>query len=172
MFWAPSRIFESSTALETSDSAVNGGQITMSTSLMLARARFRSPTRSSASATVLFIFQFPAMIILRSLSMLREVEVRGRLSVGQGGNTGQNSALEKFQARAAAGAHKSDAITKAGIVESFHAVAAADDAFGSIFVRGLDNGPGNGKGAFRKAFVLEHSHRSVPENGFGFANHF
>src|SRR2546423_3476691 len=137
MFCAPRRMLESSTALETSDSAVKGGQTTMSTSLMLARARFRSPTRSRASATVLFIFQFPAMIILRSLSMLREVEVRGRLSVGQGGDAGQDSALEKFQARAAPGAHKSDAITQAGVVKSFHAIAAADDAFGSIFLSGF-----------------------------------
>ena len=41
-------------------------QTTMSDSLTLARSIFRSRTRSSASATVLFIFQLPAMMSLRS----------------------------------------------------------------------------------------------------------
>src|ERR1051326_5153634 len=54
-------------ALETSLNAVNGGQITMSTSFTFASSILSPRTRSSDSATVLFIFQFPAMINFRSL---------------------------------------------------------------------------------------------------------
>src|ERR1051326_3168964 len=68
MFCAPSRRFVFRMARDTSDKAVYGGQITMSTSLMLASSRLSPPTRSSASATVLFIFQLPAKINLRVLS--------------------------------------------------------------------------------------------------------
>src|SRR5213596_3031582 len=60
-----------STALDTSLNAVNGGQMTISTSLMFASSRLRPFTRSSASATVLFIFQFPATINLRALSTVQ-----------------------------------------------------------------------------------------------------
>src|SRR4030095_7515333 len=67
MSCAPRRILESRRSLETSHNAVNGGQTTMSTSFMFASSFFRSPTRTSASVTVLFIFQFPAIISLRSL---------------------------------------------------------------------------------------------------------
>ena len=65
------------------------------------------------------------------------------LFVGKGGDSGQNSALQKFQARAAARAHECDAIAQSGIVESFDTVAAADDAFGSIFFRGVNDGSGD-----------------------------
>ena len=68
MFCAPSRMLESEIALDTSPSAVNGGHTTMSTSLMFAVSSFKSRTRLSASATVLFIFQLPAMISFRSFS--------------------------------------------------------------------------------------------------------
>src|SRR6185312_9948525 len=58
-------------ALETSLNAVKGGQTTMSTSFTLAVSIFKSFTRSSASATVLFIFQFPAIISFRSLFIIK-----------------------------------------------------------------------------------------------------
>src|SRR5438034_11097565 len=71
IFCAPSRMLESRMALETSLKAVNGGQTTMSTSLTPFSPRLMPATRSSASATVLFIFQLPAMISLRSLTTVR-----------------------------------------------------------------------------------------------------
>src|SRR5439155_21843663 len=70
MFCAPRRRFESRTALDTDSSAVNGGQTTMSTSFTLARSIFKSLTNANPSATVLFIFQLPAMINFRFLFML------------------------------------------------------------------------------------------------------
>src|SRR6266550_5802740 len=67
MFCAPRRRFESRTAFDTDSSAVNGGQTTMSTSFTLARSIFKSLTNANPSATVLFIFQLPAMINFRFL---------------------------------------------------------------------------------------------------------
>src|SRR5947207_4427807 len=117
MFWAPSRMFVLSTALDTSLRAVNGGQMTISTSLMLTSSRLRPATRSSASATVLFIFQLPAMINLRALSTVssfrfkvydqagRRVALASanpstvqRSLVHERRHTGQLPAFEKFQA--------------------------------------------------------------------------
>jgi len=57
-------------ALDTDSSAVKGGQTTMSTSFTLPSSRLRLSTRASPSATVLFIFQLPAMMSLRSLSTM------------------------------------------------------------------------------------------------------
>src|SRR5436305_15001806 len=68
MFCAPSRMFlVSRIDLDTDSSAVNGGQTTMSTSFTLPSSSLMSLTSDNASATVLFIFQLPAMINLRSL---------------------------------------------------------------------------------------------------------
>src|SRR5215469_10349295 len=73
MFCAPRRIFlVSRMAFETSLNAVNGGHTTISTSFTLVSSIFNPRTRSSASATVLFIFQFPAIISFRSLFMYQK----------------------------------------------------------------------------------------------------
>src|SRR5579859_1647255 len=124
MFWAPRRMFESRMALETSARAVKGGQTTMSTSLTLASSILSPRTRSKASATVLFIFQLPAIMSFRSLFIASL-----GLPVAESGHTGQDLALEEFETGAATGAHESHFVTELGFVESLHAVTAADDAF-------------------------------------------
>src|SRR5436309_15010221 len=108
MVWAPSLMLVLSTALDTSLSAVNGGQTTISTSLIVASSRLRSWTRSSASATVLFIFQLPAMINLRFFFIDPFNSMHPRSLVGERSHAGQFFAFKKFQARAAAGAHEGD----------------------------------------------------------------
>src|SRR5256885_7129050 len=148
MFCAPRRMFVFRAALDTSLSAVKGGQMTMSTSLMFANSRLSPFTKSSASATVLFIFQLPAMISLRALSTVLSFRfavqswlagrllslhvtidstVR-RLLVAERRHAGQHFALQKLQTRAAAGADECHLATQPGQVQRLHAVAAADDA--------------------------------------------
>src|SRR5439155_4783717 len=133
MFCAPIRMLESRMAFETSPKAVNGGQTTMSTSLMLTNSILRSLTRSSASATVLFIFQFPAMINLRSLS-IEACVFAFDLFLRERGHTGQFFAFQKLEARAAAGAHESDFVAELCLVHGFDAIAAADDAFSATLL--------------------------------------
>src|SRR6185503_19467090 len=166
-------------ALETSPKAVKGGQTTMSSSLTLPRSRLMPFTKSSASATVLFIFQFPAMISLRSLSIVKfksefsniDLPVlpsaRNRLRlITQCGHPRQHGPFQKFQARPAARAHKGDLVGQAGLIERFHTVAPADDALGAILLRGLGHSLGDGRRAFGKSRVFEHSHRTIPQNRF------
>src|SRR5690242_19109051 len=133
MFCAPRRKFESRMDLETSLSAVKGGQTTMSTSFMFASSILRSPTRSRASATVLFIFQFPAIMSLRDLFMKSQSSVVNSpyrfLFFGQVSDAGQHLPFKKFQAGAAPRAHESDFIAQFGFVQRLHAVPTADDAF-------------------------------------------
>src|ERR1035437_7868296 len=159
MFCAPSRMLESRIAFETSPSAVNGGQTTMSTSLTLAKSILRLRTRSSASATVLFIFQFPAIISFRSL-FIKGLRLCVRLFLAQGGHARQDLAFEEFEARAAAGAHEGHFVAQLGFVQRLNAVAAADDALGAALLRHLRHCAGNGECAFRKSFILEQPHRS------------
>src|SRR3989449_11511470 len=106
MSCAPSRMFVFKMAFDTSDSAVNGGQMTMSTSLTLNSSRFKPFTRSSASATVLFIFQLPAIMSLRFLFIVagRRFRCSAPSFVCQCRDARQHFAFEKFQACAAAGA--------------------------------------------------------------------
>src|SRR5690242_2289087 len=115
MFCAPSRRFELSISFETSESAVNGGHTTMSTSFTPESSSLRSRTRSTASATVLFIFQLPAMMSLRCLFMIRWLTV-----VRQRRDAGKGAAFEEFQAGAAAGAHERHAIAELRLVQRLH----------------------------------------------------
>src|SRR5947207_15815791 len=67
MFCAPTLIVEPSTAPATRSSAVNGGQMTTSTSDCLPMDMTSSPASATPSALVLFIFQLPAMSFLREV---------------------------------------------------------------------------------------------------------
>src|SRR5438067_1121175 len=153
MSCAPSRILESRIAFETSLSAVNGGQTTMSASLMFANSSLRLRTRSSASATVLFIFQFPAKMSFLAF-MKDSLVVQGR-------DSRQGNAFQELKAGAAAGAHKGHLISKFRFVERLHAVTAANNAL-SILLRGFDDGASDRIRAFGKSLILEQSHRPIP----------
>src|SRR6266568_3382776 len=166
MFCAPRRRLESRMALETPPSAVNGGQTTMSTSLTLANSILRSLIKSSASATVLFIFQLPATISLRSLFIWN-----WRLLITQRRYPRQDPASEELKTGAAAGAHEGDFVAQPGLVESLDAVAAANDALGAIFLSGFSHRASDGIGAVSKTLVLKQTHRAVPEDGLGFEDH-
>src|SRR4051794_34277594 len=109
-------------AFETSLKAVNGGQTTMSTSLMLASSSFSPRTRSRPSATVLFIFQFPAIINFRSFFITSANLVNFSSGFAQHCHTRQNLAFQKLQARSAARAHEGDLVTQLRLVQGFHAV--------------------------------------------------
>src|SRR6266567_9236591 len=131
----------------------------MSTSLILASSSFKPRTRSSASATVLFIFQLPAMISFRSLFMSM-----GSL-VTQGSYARQHFSFEEFEACSAAGAHESDLVTELGFVDGFHAVPAADDAGRAAFTGDFGNRARDCVGAFGETLVLEQAHGPIPKNG-------
>src|SRR6185369_10483722 len=167
MFCAPSRRLESRMALETASNAVNGGHTTMSTSLTLASSSFKLRTRSSASATVLFIFQFPAMISFRSLFIGEGHCVFVLSFFRQYRDSWQDFPFEKLQAGAPARAHEGHFVPELRPVNRFHAVTAADDALRAVLLGHLRHRPSDGIRPLGEPFVLEQSHRPVPQNGFG-----
>src|SRR2546422_1824279 len=166
MSCAPSRMFVFKMAFDTSDSAVNGGQMTMSTSLTLNSSRFKPFTRSSASATVLFIFQLPAIMSLRFLFIVagRRFRCSAPSFVCQCRDARQHFAFEKFQACAAAGADERHLLGEAGHVQRLHTVAAPDDACGTVLLSGFGDRACDGERPFRKAWIFEHAHWPVPKD--------
>src|SRR5699024_11114745 len=70
MFSAPIAILEPLAALTAAWISVNGTHSTISHHLVLDRSGFISSMRALASLGVLFIFQLPAMIVLRYLRFI------------------------------------------------------------------------------------------------------
>src|SRR5262245_49812179 len=95
--------------------AVNGGPTTICTPLAFLTAPRRSVTNAAASATVLNIFQLPAMKGVRMLF------------VRQGCHTREHAAAEELQRRAATGGDVSDLVGEAGFLDRGNRVAASDD---------------------------------------------
>src|SRR6266478_1262488 len=139
---------ESRIARDTSDKAVNGGQTTISTSLTLANSIFRARTKSTPSATVLFIFQFPAIINLRSLFMID-------LFLRQYRHAGQDLPLQQFQAGASTGAHESNFVAQFGQVQCLHTVTSPNDAFCAALLRDFGDGTRNRICPFSEPLVFE-----------------
>src|SRR6516162_7599248 len=100
----------------------------MSTSLTLVSSIFKPRTRSNASATVLFIFQLPAIISLRSLFIIVLCAFALSRPLRKCSHTRHDLSFQEFQAGAAAGAHEGDLVSELGFIQGFHAIAAADDA--------------------------------------------
>src|SRR4030042_979070 len=87
-FWAASWMGEPSSSFRTAERAVKGGATATSTPSTPDKEAFNCLTRSMASATVLFIFQLPA--------------IKGSLFINQspppqGFNPGQFLPLKKFK---------------------------------------------------------------------------
>src|SRR5580658_3723834 len=98
-------------------SAVNGGQIATSTPSRL-DTRGSSPwINCSASATVLFIFQFPAISGVRLTAF----------PSAERDDAGQLAPLDQLERRAAAGREVRHAVCEAELRERRGRVAAADD---------------------------------------------
>src|SRR6185503_5064039 len=129
--------------------AVNGGASTISTSAMSFTITRNSLTYFTVSATVLYIFQLPAMMGVR-MSGLR-----------QHGHARQRAAAEPFERRATAGGDVRDPVGDARLLHRRNRVAAADDrraAHGGHGVR-------HGNRAAGELIDLEHTHRPVPHHG-------
>ena len=86
-------------------------------------------------------------------------------------HAGQDRAFQKFQTRAAAGAHERHLVAQFGFVERLHAVAAADDALRAVLLRRVRHGLRDGVRAGGKLLVLEQTHRAVPQNRLRSGHH-
>src|SRR2546423_7136667 len=88
----------------TFTSAVNGGMITTSTSVMSPRSSNNISMKRADSACVMFIFQLAATIFFLI-----------KLFVGKRGDSGKFFPFQQFKRRAAAGGNKCHLVGKAGL---------------------------------------------------------
>src|SRR5262245_63838905 len=159
--------------------AVKAGATTISTSMMSFTALFSSLTNTTASCTVLYIFQLPAMNGIRIRGCYGMRGWRGwkgrrgrnfpsrpscpsRLSrpLRKRDDAGQSTAREKLEGRATSSRNVRDPIGHARLFHRRNRVAPADDR------RALDarDGARDGVGANRERCDLENAHRSVPHH--------
>src|SRR5918994_1927450 len=147
---------ESAAILPTSCKQVCGAQTTMSTSSWASTARGSSAAvYSSASLTVLFIFQFAAIIGRRAMISSPVLFVR------QDCYAGQFLAFYVLQRSPAAGRDVAHLVFERELVDGCDGVSAADHARRPA----LGDGPGHALRALREGVDLEDAHRAVPEDG-------
>src|SRR5215210_3896132 len=149
---------ESSAIRPTSCKQVNGTQTATSTSSSASAARGRrAAVYSSASLTVLFIFQCAAIIGRRAMrSPLLPV-----LLFRQDCYAGQLLAFDVLERGTAAGRDVAHPALEAELVDGGYRVSSAHDARRAA----LGDGPGHALRAFREVVDLEDAHRTVPEDG-------
>src|SRR5919204_4523453 len=117
-------MFEFRAASATACTAVNGGATTISTSETSSTSLRNSLTNTTASWTVLYIFQFAARNGVRTFSTLRTT----RLSVRQRRHARQLPAAEELERCAAARRDVGDSIGNPCFRHSRDRIAAADHA--------------------------------------------
>src|SRR5579862_2033237 len=138
-------------------SAVNAGQLATSTPSDVETRGSRAWMKSSASATVLFIFQLPA---ISGVLLLTPASIsRGPLS--EDVYPWQSPALDQFKCSAAAGRDVRHLLREPELLDGRRRVTAADDRH-----------PGRGRERFRhrpracgERVELERAHRAIPEHG-------
>src|SRR5438067_2364845 len=138
-------------------SAVNGGTITTSISVMSPRSSRSDSTKRADSACVMFIVQLAATIFLRI-----------NLFVRKGGNAGQLFTFEQLERGATAGGNESHLVGQPGLLYRCDRVAAADNCRRSRFrQRFRDRSCPFGKiGNFKNA------DRPIPQNCLRFRDLF
>src|SRR5215831_14714142 len=105
--WAETLMFEPSSRSATLFRAVKTGAMTTSQWFAFATSGLRASAVATESATVLYIFQLPAMTGFRIRAVYRteksEVRNQKSLIVGEGSNAGQFIAREELEGGAASG---------------------------------------------------------------------
>src|SRR5882762_9634530 len=165
--------FAASTAVEM---AVKGGATMRSQCLESATSGVKAEKNARVSASVLYIFQLPAITRRR---MARPPKVRWTVGnayptrakesvcsfVGEGFDSGKFASSKKLQGSAAAGGDMGNFVGEAGLMNGCDGIAAADDRSGAGACSGSDS-PGNLERAFRECGQLEYAHGTVPDDGF------
>src|SRR5258708_2539635 len=176
------------TASTAAGIAVNGGATTMSQCVAAATSGRNEEKNARVSASVLYIFQLPA-ITRRRMRPSREDKDnaetprpgRGRrraqsirreegLSfIGKGFDAGELASAEKFERSSAAGGEVRDLVRDAGLMDGGDGVTAANDGGGAVAGGGGDSF-GHFESAFGKGGHFEYAHRAIPNDGFGGGN--
>src|SRR6266403_938665 len=165
--------FAASAAVEM---AVKGGAIMMSQCLECATSGVNAEKNARVSASVLYIFQLPA-ITRRRMPVPPKTKRTGRNAcptrakesvcsfVGESFDSGKFASGEKFEGSAAAGGDMGDVVREAGPMNGCDGVAASDDG-SSAGAGGGSDGFGDLDRAFCERGHLEYAHGAVPDDGF------
>src|SRR6267142_4314059 len=175
-FWPEMDILVPFDASAAAEMAVKGGATMMSQCLEFATNGVKAEKNARVSASVLYIFQLPAITRRR---MIRPPRLRrtGRNAcptrakesvcsfVGESFDSGKFAPGEKFKGSAAASGDMGDFVREAGVMNGCDGVAASNDG-SSAGACGSSDAFGNLERTFRESGHLEYAHGAVPDDGF------
>src|SRR5882724_2338813 len=175
-FWPEMVMLVPFAAWAAVEMAVKGGATMMSQCLEFATNGAKVEKNARVSASVLYIFQLPA-ITRRRMTRPPRARRTGRNAcptrakesvcsfVGQSFDSGKFASGEKFKGSAASGGDMRDFVREAGVMNGCDGVAAADNG-SSAGAGGGSDGFGDLERAFRERGHFEYAHGTVPDNGF------
>src|SRR5882724_3329047 len=175
-FWPEMAMLVPFAKSAAAEMAVKGGATMMSQCLEFATSGVKAEKNARVSASVLYIFQLPA-ITRRRIRRPPRTKRTGRNAcptraresacsfVGEGFDAGELASAEKFEGCAAAGRDVGDFVREAGLMNGCDRIAASDDGGGAA-AGGSGDGFGNFERAFRERGHFEYAHGTVPYDGF------
>src|SRR5437879_6391738 len=175
-FWPEMAMLVPFAASAAVEMAVKGGAMMMSQCLEFATSGGNAEKNARVSASVLYIFQLPA-ITRRRMTRPPRARRTGRNAcptrakesvcsfVGQSFDSGKFASGEKFKGSAAAGGDMGDFVREAELMNGCDGVAASDDGSSASACSG-SYGFGDLERAFRESGHLEYAHGTVPDDGF------
>src|SRR6266481_3122062 len=167
-FWPETAIWVPLAASAAVEMAVKGGATMMSQCLEFATNGVKAEKNARVSASVLYIFQLPA-ITRRRMTRPPRIRRTGRNAcptrakesmcsfVGESFDSGKFAPGEKFKGSAAAGGDMGNFVREAGLMNGCDGVAASDNG-SSAGAGGGSDGFGNLERAFRECGHFEYSH--------------
>src|SRR3989442_2074860 len=175
-FWPEMAMLVPFAASGAVEMAVKGGAMMMSQCLEFATSGVNAEKNARVSASVLYIFQLPA-ITRRRMPVPPKTKRTGRNAcptrakesvcsfVGESFDSGKFASGEKFEGSAAAGGDMGDFVREAGPMNGCDGVAASDDG-SSAGAGGGSDGFGDLDRAFCERGHLVYAHGAVPDDGF------
>src|SRR5882724_8826323 len=175
-FWPEMAMLVPFAKSAAAEMAVKGGATMMSQCLEFATSGVKAEKNARVSASVLYIFQLPA-ITRRRMPRPPKIKRTGRNAcptraresacsfVGEGFDTREFASGKKFQGSAAAGGDMGDFVREAGLMNGCDGVATTDNGSGAAG-GGRRYGFGNFQSAIGESGPFENAHRPVPDNSF------
>src|SRR6267378_623693 len=175
-FWPEMAMLVPFAASAAVEMAVKGGATIMSQCLEFATNGVKAEKNARVSASVLYIFQLPA-ITGRRMTRPPRIRRTGRNAcptrakesvcsfVGEGFDAGEFASAEKLEGSAAAGRDMGDLVGNTGLLDGGNRIAASDDG-SSTGARGSGDRFGDLERTFCERGHFEYAHRAVPHDGF------
>src|SRR6202171_6181230 len=180
-FWPAMAVGEAFSAATAVEIAVNGGATTMSQCFAAATSGRDEEKNARVSASVLYIFQLPAITRRRiessrerkdNAETLRTQRVRREEResfVGEGFDAGEFASAQEFEGGAASGRDVRNFVCNTGLMDRGDGVTTTDDRSGAA-ASDCGDGFGHFERALGESGHFEYAHRAIPNDGFGRGN--